>query len=274
MWTLTGFADEVADDFAEQLELMVRLGVRFIDLRSAWGTRVLDLPDAQLRLAKSMLDDAGIGVSSLATDLGKIDITADFAPHLERARRAVDVAWFLEVADLRGFSFFMPEGADPAAHRDQVIDQLGQLVEVVDEAEQRYLHENEKDIYGDIPARVADLAEQLDQHAFRLILDPANYVQCGVRPLDEAYPVVRAATVFLHAKDARHDGTVHPVGQGDGQWPQLLDSLVADGFDGFISIEPHLAEHDAFGGHSGPELWTRAHGAVVDLLNQAKINYA
>lgn len=274
MWTITGFADEVATDFAAQLDAMGALGVRFIELRSAWGTRVLDLSDAQVRQVKTMLDDAGIAVSALGTDLGKISVTDDFGPHLDRMRRAADVAFFLETTDLRGFSFFIPPGDDPAQHRGLVGDRLAQLVQIAHDEGIRYLHENEKGIYGDTPQRCAELAAQLSPHAFRLILDPANYVQCGVRPLEEAYPLVREATVYLHAKDALADGTVCPVGHGDGQWPELLATLQADGYDGFISVEPHLGAHDAFGGHSGPELWATAHRALIGQLDQAGIPWA
>lgn len=274
MWTITGFADEVADDFAAQLEWMTRLGIRFIELRSAWGKRVLDLDDAELRRVKLMLDDAGIAVSALGTDLGKISIADDFGVHLERARRAVDVAWYLETGDLRGFSFFMPAGDDPAVHRSAVIDRLGQMTTLGQDAKIRYLHENEKQVYGDLPERCADLASQLDPNGFRLIFDAANYVQCGVQPVTQAYPLVREATVYIHAKDASTSGLVRPVGQGDGQWPELIQALQADGYDGFISVEPHLADHDAFGGHSGPELWALAHSALIHLLHRAGIDPA
>ncbi len=187
----------------------------------------------------------------------------------------MDVADYLETDALRGFSFFIPEGDDPDTHRDLVVDRLGQLVSLADDAGLRYLHENEKDIFGDAPQRCAWLASQLSPHAFRLIFDPANYVQCGVRPVSEAYPVVRDATVYVHVKDARFvDGSVCPTGQGDGEWPALLDALAADGYDGFFSIEPHLGAHDAFGGQSGPALWTTAHSALIDLFRSSGRRWA
>lgn len=275
MWTITGFADEVSDDFAAQLDLMGQLGVRFIELRSAWGTRVLDLTDAELRRVKTMLDDAGIAVSALGTDLGKISVNDDFGPHVDRCRRAMDVASYLETDALRGFSFFIPDGDDPDRHRDLVVDRLGQFVALAEDAGLRYLHENENQIYGDQPQRCADLAAQLGRHGFGLIFDPANYVQCGVRPVSEAYPVVRDHTVYVHIKDARFsDGSVCPAGHGDGELPELLAALGADGYDGFFSIEPHLGAHDAFGGRSGPQLWTTAHSALIDLLRSSGPSWA
>ncbi len=46
MWTLSGFSDEIDQDFATQCEVVTRLGLKYIEIRSAWGTNILDLdPD-------------------------------------------------------------------------------------------------------------------------------------------------------------------------------------------------------------------------------------
>ena len=90
MWTLTGFADEISPDVDEQIALLKTLGIRHIEFRSAWGTKVLDLTDEQLETAKQKLDAAGIALSSVGSDLGKIAITDPFEPHLARVRHGVD----------------------------------------------------------------------------------------------------------------------------------------------------------------------------------------
>ena len=72
MWTLSGFADEISPDLDEQVALVTRLGLRYIELRSAWDVNVLDLDGDQLRRVKTTLDDAGLGVSSIGSPIGKI----------------------------------------------------------------------------------------------------------------------------------------------------------------------------------------------------------
>ena len=275
MWTISGFADEVADDFAAQLEFLNQRGIRFTELRSAWGVRVCDLNDTQVHRIKQMLDDSGIAVSALGTDLGKIRLDDDFGAQLDRARRAADIAWYLETSDVRGFSFFMDGDDDPQACRDEVIDRIGQLVAILDEAQIRYLHENESDVWGATPQRCADLASQMPRLGFGLILDPANYVQANVRPYSDAYPVVQQATRYVHVKDAHlSDGTICVASEGDGQWPELLAALKNDGYDGFLSVEPHLARQEAFGGFSGADAWTRAHESLIRLLSAADVPYS
>ena len=103
------------------------------------------------------------------------------------------------------------------------------------------LHENEKDIYGDVPERVLDIVESVGSPALRLAWDPANYVQVGVTPFTDGYAKLRPHTVYVQIKDALlATGEVVPAGEGDGQVRETIRALAADGFDGFFSMEPHL----------------------------------
>ncbi len=280
MWTLTGFADEISKDLGEQIELLTKLGIRHVEFRSAWGTKVLDLTDEQLQQAKSMLDAAGISLSSVGSDLGKIQITDPFEDHLLRAAHGVEVAKFFGAPYIRMFSFFMPEGEDPTPYRDEVMARTRAMVELAEAGGVTLLHENEKDIFGDTPERVVDLITTIDSPNYRAIFDPANYVQCGVKPRDEAYPLVRPYTDYIHCKDASAtivvDGLnkVVPSGVGDGQFPQLIAALKADGYEGFFSIEPHLGDFDAFGGLCGPDLWTTAYDALTGLFREQGITWS
>lgn len=280
MWQITGFADEIAKDLDEQIELLTKLNIRFVEFRSAWGTKVLDLTQEQLELAKSKLDAAGIKLSSVGSDLGKIFITDPFDAHLERAKHGVEVANFFGARYIRMFSFFIPEGEDPTQYREEVIRRTRAMVELAEAGGITLLHENEKDIYGDIPERVVDLMTTINSPNYRAIIDPANYVQCGYKPFDDAYPMVRQYTDYIHCKDALSPtaenplGEIVPSGEGDGQFPQLIAGLRDSGYQGFLSIEPHLGDFDAFGGLCGPELWTTAHTALVKLLREANIDFS
>jgi len=278
-WTLTGFADEISADLSEQIELLNTLGIKHLEFRSAWGTKVLDLTQEQLETAKSMLDAAGITLSSVGSDIGKIHITDLFEDHLKRAAHAVEVAKFFGTPYIRMFSFFIPEGDDPAQYRDEVLARTRELVKLAEAGGVTMLHENEKEIYGDLPDRVVDLVTEMDSPNYRAIFDPANYVQCGIKPVDEAYPKVRAYTDYIHCKDASASVVVNglnkvlPCGEGDGQVRELVSALKADGFDGFFSIEPHLGDFDAFGGLCGPDLWTTAYDALTGIFREQGITW-
>ena len=117
MWTLSGFIDEISADFTEQCKVAAGLGLSYVEVRSAWGTNILDLDADQLATVRETLAEHGLKVSSIGSPIGKIFIDEEFAPHLERMRHAADVAKTLEAPYIRIFSFFIPAGTDPDSRR-------------------------------------------------------------------------------------------------------------------------------------------------------------
>ncbi len=275
MWTLSGFVDEIDDDFAVQCAVARDLGLRFIEFRSAWGVNVLDLTDAQLADVRRILAEHDLQVSSIGSPIGKIRIDEPFEPHLRRTAHAIDVAQLLGAPFIRIFSFFIPAGDDPAMHRDEVMTRMRAIAELAERGNVTLLHENEKDIYGDTPERCLDLLTTVDSPALRATWDPANFVQvCGANPFDAGWAMLRPHIVYMQIKDAIADtGAVVPAGEGDGQLRATVAALAADGFDGFFSLEPHLGSAHALGGFSGPDLWRSAHRAFTGLLREQGIEF-
>lgn len=267
-FTLAAFGDEIADDLAEQLDVMRAEGVPGLEFRGAWGQNILDLSDDEVRRAKTLLDERKMQVSAIGSPIGKVKITDDFAAHLLRFRRALVVADMLDTPRIRIFSFFTPHGEDAKIYRTAVMDRLQMLTDLAAEAGVTLLHENEKEIYGDIAVRCADIHTTIPSSHLRAAFDPANFIQCGVRPMDEAWPLLADVSTHIHIKDAvLADGHVVPAGEGDGQIKELLQALVARQYRGYLTLEPHLKAAGPFGGFSGPALF---HTAVVALKNLLK----
>jgi sugar phosphate isomerase/epimerase len=275
VWTLSGFIDEISNDFKEQCEVAAGLGLQYVEVRSAWGTNILDLDAGQLDTLRETLDGNGLKVSSIGSPIGKISIDDEFAPHLERMRHAVEVAKTLEAPYIRIFSFFIPEGTDPDSRRDEVLNRMSALADAAADSDVILVHENEKEIYGDIPRRCLDIVTSVSAPHLQLAWDAANFVQVGVRPFTEGYAMLRPHVSYIQIKDALlADGTVVVAGAGDGEVPDTVRALRADGFDGFFSLEPHLGEFTAFGALSGPELFTESWKAFTGILKSEGIQYA
>ena len=135
------------------------------------------------------------------------------------------------------------------------------------------LHENEKDIYGDTIARCTDLLQNMNDPHFQAILDPANFIQCEQTPYPDAYKELRPWLRYIHVKDALADGTVVAAGEGMARWLEILQQLHTDGYDGFFSLEPHLAFAGQFQGFSGPELFHKASQSFQRLLQSIDWKY-
>ncbi|MFZ6027142.1 MAG: sugar phosphate isomerase/epimerase family protein [Chloroflexota bacterium] len=263
---LSAFGDEISPHLDEQIGVMLANDVHFLEFRSMEGRGIIDYPLPEVRAAHKKLVDAGMAVSAVGSPIGKIGIKDDFGPHLERFKQTIEVAHALETKYIRMFSFFIPHGDDPASYRDEVLKRWTSFVEASKGSGLILLHENEKDIYGDTAERCLDLLETLACDYVKATFDPANFVQCQVETYPHAFNLLRKHTVYLHIKDARYqDGGVTPAGEGEGKLPEILAALHQDGFEGFASIEPHLA-HSLPGG--GPELFGVAASALKKLLSR------
>jgi sugar phosphate isomerase/epimerase len=274
MWTLSGFVDEISPDFTEQCQVASALGLTHTELRSAWDVNILDLKPEQLAAMKETLAAHDLRVSSIGSPIGKIFIDEPFPPHLDRMKHAAEVAHFFDAPYVRIFSFFLRPGANPADHRTEVINRMRALARVAEEADLILLHENEKEIYGDVPERCLDIVRSVGSPHLKLAWDPANFVQVGVRPYTDGYAMLRPHLEYIQIKDAHAaDGTVVTAGNGDGELAATMRALRHDGFDGFFSLEPHLSGGHATGGFSGPDLFRKAWKDFTDLLTAEGIEY-
>jgi sugar phosphate isomerase/epimerase len=270
--TLSGFADEISPELDDQLATLAAESISHLELRSVWSTNVADLDGGQLASFRSALDGAGVAVSAIGSPIGKIELEAPLGPELERMRRVADIASELGTQIVRVFSFFMPPGEPPERHRSQVIDRMCALTQIAEDRGLILAHENEKEIYGDRPERCADLITTVGSPAFRATFDAANFVQCGVRPHTEGYGLLRPYLVYLQIKDAlAATGEVVPAGQGDGEVRETLSALRDSGFEGYVSLEPHLGQAGRYGGFSGPDGFRRAAQALKALLDELSI---
>ncbi len=265
-FTLSAFGDEIDQDLATQLDVLASENVYHLELRGAWGHNVLELDDNQLRQARDLLRERGFGISAIGSPIGKSELTQPLDFELERLDRAVTAAQALGTRMIRVFSFFIRDGAFEQ-HRDEVLRRMRVLTERAEAAGMTLVHENEKGIYGDIPERCHEIVATIDSPALRMAFDPANFVQVGVRPMEQGWPLLASLTTHIHIKDARFSGEVRPAGEGEGEIGKLLAALVDRGYQGFLTLEPHLQIAGPAGGWSGEQGMRTAVGALRRLLD-------
>jgi sugar phosphate isomerase/epimerase len=264
---LSAFGDEIDDDLAVQLDVLASEGVRHLEFRGAWGHNILDLDEEQLGRAAALLREHGFGVSAIGSPIGKSELTQPLDFELGRLDRAIAAAEALDTRLIRVFSFFIRNGS-PERHRDEVLQRMRALTERAAAAGMTLVHENEKDIYGDTAKRCHDIVATIDSPALRMAFDPANFVQVGVRPMAEGWPLLAEWSTHVHIKDALFSGEVRPAGEGDGAVGELLVALAERGYHGFLTLEPHLKIAGPFGGFSGELGMRTAVSALRRLLDE------
>lgn len=235
------FADEIAESLDRQIEVLSRLGISYIELRSADGINVSDFTMDFAKEVKKKLDQANIRISAIGSPIGKIRIDDDFDAHLQKLSHTEQMADIFETAYIRMFSFYIPENYAAADCRSEVLFRMEAMVAEAAHNNITLLHENEKGIYGDNASRCLDLMQQFAGKHFSCTFDFANFIQCGQDP-SEAYEMLSPYISYVHVKDALFaTGEVVPAGTGDGHLPEIFQKLDASGYHGFLSLEPHLA---------------------------------
>jgi sugar phosphate isomerase/epimerase len=270
--TLTGFADEISPDLNEQLQVLSELGIRHLELRGVCGKNVLQWTDEEMTKVKSMLNERGFAVSSIASPIGKYPIADDFEPQLEAMNKAIRLAQWFETKYIRLFSYYIPKGENPGTYRSDVICRMSKLADLAVQSGVTLILENESGgLYGDIAERCLDILTSVNSPALRIAFDPGNFVMENVAPYTYAFEKISPFIEYVHVKDAdRSNRMFVPAGAGDGEIPELIRALKQSGYSGFMSIEPHL--HHAYPEKTDPERFTIAANALISLLE--KENFA
>lgn len=245
---LSGFADEISPDFGIQLQAFQSLGLSYMEVRGVDGQGADTWDAASMREYKRRMDEAGICASCLASPIGKVGIEEDFCSHMEHFKHVVELAHILEAPYIRIFSFYIPRGRKPEDFEGQVIERLGAMASYGELGGIVLLHENEKGIFGDRAGRCLKLMKALSGKSLELAFDFANFIQCGQDAM-EAYELLEKYIRYVHVKDAfSGNGAIVPAGTGEGRIEEILTSLKESGYQGFLSLEPHLAEFEGLKG--------------------------
>jgi sugar phosphate isomerase/epimerase len=125
--------------------------------------------------------------------------------------------------------------------------------------------ENEFDVTGTDLTRRADdvlkLGKAINSPFFKLNFDPSNFYIAGEEPYPYAYEILKDHIAYVHLKDAakqlkagdlQKSGRMWqdasgsyvcvPFGQGALNFEGILNRLKHDRYEGFLTLEPHLAK--------------------------------
>ena len=242
-FTISGFSDEIDKDIDTQFSVLNKLGIKYFEPRGINGVNISRLEENQISELKAKMKEYGISVSSIGSPVGKVGISEDFGPHFKIFKRTVATAKSLDTKYIRIFSFYPSEGGHMKDYREQVLEKLSKMIDYAKAEGVVLLHENEKGIYGDTGERCLDLMETLGCDSFRAVFDPANFVQCG-EDTKKCYEMLSPYIEYMHIKDALADERVVPAGYGIGNVKFILKALKEKGYEGFLSLEPHLGSFE------------------------------
>jgi len=256
---LSGFADEAADDIAGQIEATKALGWSHIEIRGVDKVNLHDLDEASFERCAEALEQADIYVSCLGSTIAnwgrKVD--EDFAAALRTVDRAVSRMKRLGVGQIRLMSYAIMFDSSGRALPDQKeAERFAQLREICArflDAGITPVHENCLNYGGMSWEHTLRLLKEVP--GLKLVYDTGNP---GLTPdFRKPYPYpnqdgweawehLKPYVVYMHIKDGKRDRITGEEsyffpGEGDCQVERVLADLLSMGYEGGLSIEPHMA---------------------------------
>ena len=190
-----------------------------------------------------VLKKENVHFSSIGSPIGKVGIDDEEGWEKQKKQLAelVKIARLMQCKYIRVFSFFYGD-KKPEDCLQKVIARLKEMLAIVKGSGVKLLHENEKKVYGDVPQRVLEIYNAINDEDFVLCFDASNYVQCDVNP-KEAFDMLKDYVVYYHIKDCSKYKVEVPVGTGEGCYTYILSELKARGYEGFMTLEPHTFKY-------------------------------
>jgi len=258
---MTGFADEAGGDLDTQIRVTKELGWENIEARNIGGKNIHDMPDEDFDVTCDKLSDAGVKINcfgSAIANWGK-KITDPFDITLATIERTIPRMKRLNTKLIRIMSYgVMKHRAADDQMEEERFRRLREMLRIFTHAGITPVHENCMNYGGMGWNYTLKMIENVP--GLKLLFDTGNPVFTDDRSRDWPYPKqsalafyrkVKEHVAYVHIKDCRfvaenpdsifpHADFTYP-GEGDGEVREIMGELIADGYDGGISIEPHLA---------------------------------
>jgi sugar phosphate isomerase/epimerase len=260
----SGIGDEAGNSIEAQIEATRKLGWRNIEMRNVEvsGFRkgnLHDIPDAAFEVVVEKLAAAGMHVNcfgSAIANWGK-KIDQPFDSSLAEASRAIPRMQRLGTKLVRVMSFAVRPEEDQMA--EERFRRLRELTKMFLDAGLQPVHENCMNYGGMGWPYTLELLDKVP--GMKLVFDTGNPIfnedRSQPKPWRkqdawEFYTHVRNHIVHVHVKDAiwnnaKNDADYTYPGEGAGKVRETLRDLIKTGYQGALSIEPHIAVvfHDA-----------------------------
>ena len=256
MYYLTGFADEAAKDLDGKIRATKELGWSHIEARSIGETNLHDLSEPEFERVCGELQKAGIAINCFGSRIAnwQKDVKAPFEEDMAEVQRCIPRMKRLGTKLVRIMSYPVLKDRGP---EDQMAEErfrrLREIVKAFADEGLQPVHENCMNYGGMGYTYTLRILENVP--GLKLVFDTGNTVGSVDYSKPEPYPKqsswefyshVREHVAYLHIKDGRWDEGAGKVtytmpGEGEGDVKRIVKDVLDNGYDGGISMEPHIA---------------------------------
>lgn len=257
----TGFADEASQDLKLQIAATKELGWKFIESRNIGGTNIHNLSDEQFEEVYKTLSMSGVQINCFGSAIGNWakDISKDEDPSQDEAKRAIKRMKRLGTKLVRMMSYAVLPDLPPEKQMvERRVERLKKIVGAFLENDMTPVHENCMNYGGMGASYTLELIDRVP--GMKLVFDTGNPIFSDDRDQPAPYPKqsawkfysqVKEHISYVHIKDGHYDfenkvSVYGFPGEGDGDVKKIVKDLLANGYKGGFSMEPHMASvfHD------------------------------
>lgn len=257
---IASITDEFSPNLEQALEPMAEIGMTGAELRVLWGKNIMDLTQDELKRAKQLISEKGMEVIGIASPILKCvlpnapevdsrfqhDVFASkhsFEDQPRLADHAFDIADLMGCQIVRVFSYWRT--VNPDACFNAVVEAMHWLAEAAAKRGKIIGLENEHACNISTAADAAKVLNALKHPNLQLVWDPANALCSGEDPFPGGYSLLpKDRIAHVHTKDCHMEGMKPvwgPLGTRNVDWKGQIAALMADGYQGWLSLETHWA---------------------------------
>jgi sugar phosphate isomerase/epimerase len=282
---LSGIADEASPDLAGQLDTHAELDWSSIELRTISGVNVCEMDDGDFEAAVQLIRARESSVPCVASPIANWGraISGEFSRDTADLRRAAPRMRRLGARFLRIMSW-PNDGRAQEAWRAEALRRLRELARIADGEDVVLVLENCSGWASQSPDNLRAAVEETGSGRLRILFDTGNAVADG-GDQEDSWSFYQAARPFIshvHVKDCLRGPTGEITytwpGEGWGMVREILSDLLASGYEGAVSIEPHISGQIHKGSAGGEAAnarqvyleYARRTGAILDGLAGVK----
>ena len=239
----SGIADEAGSSLQTQIQAHRELGWKYLEIRNVDGEQLTDLSDQKFDKICAQLELANLKVSCFASGIANwaTKVSDDFHLSLDTLERAFKRMQRLETRYIRVMSY-PNDGLSNDAWRDEVVRRFREMAARAQAADRVLVVENCDGWASTSPENYAKFFDLVDSPNVRAVYDTGNPASHGFDNTWNWYQAAKPHLEYIHIK-------AHSLGENaQHTWPDVGESCIEEtlrdqlqsGYNGFVSIEPHL----------------------------------
>jgi len=258
-------------------EVCAKEGVKYIEIAYLWGKSILDLSEAEIAKLHETLDQRGIKVGSIQTQIMKVIpsgtkltkpgskiMNRDHPFNVGRIDDAIRCAKEFDTKYIVTYSYFNFTIPKKMAEKywQMLFDDYARLLEKCEAAKKVMVVECEGDTLVGDTATYLRLFDHFKSPSLKANLDLANFMGHANAFTRDDFEKLFPHVEYFHVKDRifrkkglltkgilkkLFGGKAAVFGTGMVPWKEVLPWFVEKGFDGILSVEPHVHGDDKFG---------------------------